>query len=147
MKKVKEWKFESDRNEHSKLFKSQRERIVNAINSAKISRRWSYDAVGDSMSQHQWNQTLISKIFIVNAEFGGHAIICSSEISVILEDSIIFFQDSSLLNSSGFNFIGMLDSLKLYVDSYLPSRILLLIKNDFFTSTNPECAVIYVDGI
>lgn len=146
MKKIKEWKSEKDIKESREIDKAQRQKIINAINNAKITRRWSYTP-GADYSQNQWNQTLAQKIFEVNKEFGGHALICSSEISSILMDSYMFVPDSGVMTYSSFNLLGMFGEFFLFVDMYLPARILIIIKSDFFISNNLECAVIYVDGL
>lgn len=147
MKKIKEWKSERLNNEFIELEKAQREKIVVAINNAKIKHRWSYVPTEKFYAQNQWNQTLIQKIFSVSDEFGGNGLICSCEISAILMDSSVFFPDSTPMTSSSFNFLGMLGSLSLFLDTYMPAIILIIIKSDFFTSSNPECAIIYVDNL
>lgn len=151
MIKVKEWKSEREKAESEEFEKARRKKIIDAINSAKIRHRWDYSGLRDSSvlfgTQNDWNKTLVSKILEVNKEFGGNGVICSSEVSAILMDSIHFTPGDNMITTESFNFLGMLDYLPLFVDIFLPSSFLLIIRGDFFTSEHPECAVIYVDGI
>ena len=137
--------------EHKAFEKACRKRVLDAINSATIRHRWNYAEMANNPTlfgtQNDWNQTLIAKINEVNKEFGGTDIICSSEISCILMDSYFFEPSNNLITTDEFNFMGLLGSLFLYVDIFLPASILIIVRKDFFTSEHPECAVIYVYGI
>ena len=151
MIKVKEWKSEREKAESEEFEKARRKKIIDAINGAKIVHHWNYAELATNPvmfgTQNDWNKTLVSKVLEVNKEFGGNGVICSSEVSAILMDSINFTPGDNMITTESFNFLGMLDYLPLFVDVFLPSPFLLIIRGDFFISEHPECAVIYVDGI
>ena len=146
MKKIRDWKTEKDEQDFKK---STRAKIKNAINNAVIKEKWSYKSEAEFYSQNQWNLTLLDKIKEVNKAFKGQALICSPEALAVLEDNALF----DISTSSGdvirneIRMAGVIDGLFLFVDYYIPAKIILIVKSDFFTSDNPDCAVIFIENL
>lgn len=158
MKKIRDWKTEKDEQDFKK---STRAKIKNAINNAVIKEKWSYKPEAEFYSQNQWNLTLLDKIKEVNKVFKGQALICSPEAFAVLEDTAFSFNNEK--TNELFNFdvsntvkyvveaeikmVGVFDGLFVFLDYYIPAKILLIVKSDFFTSDNPDCAVIFIDNL
>jgi len=39
------------------------------------------------------------------------------------------------------------ETFTIMIDAYLPTPIVLIVKDDFFTSSNPDCVVILIDNL
>ena len=146
MKKITDWKLEKDEQD----FKSStRAKIKKAINSATIIGKWSYKPGVDFYSQNQWNLTLLEKIKEVNETFKGQALICSPEALAVLEDNALFdlsiSSDDVIKNEIRMS--GVIDGFFVFVDYYISAKILIIVRNDFFTSENPDCAVIFIENL
>ncbi|MEK6829060.1 MAG: hypothetical protein AABY15_02955 [Nanoarchaeota archaeon] len=130
--------------------KKRRIKLVDAINHSKRLFRWSYKPIGDSQLQHDWIQTLLTKINEANKDFEGTIIMASNEINAILGD-IEFFEfaqsSESQIVTSVYKTGVLAEKFTVYADAYLPATHLLIAKDDFFTSDSPECAVIYVSDL
>lgn len=148
MKKIRDWKTEKDEQDFKK---STRAKIKNAINNAVIKEKWSYKPEAEFYSQNQWNLTLLDKIKEVNKVFKGQALICSLEAFAVLEDNELFNFDVSntvkYVVEAEIKMVGVFDGLFVFLDYYIPAKILLIVKSDFFTSDNPDCAVIFIDNL
>lgn len=147
MKKVREWKYYKEEVEKTEATKDRRAKIFKAINKTNRVFKWDYSMGGSDCTQNDWNQTLVTMINQANKDFGGTALIVSSEVGVIIEDFIYFEHISDKINDISFYKFGTLNKLLVYLDPYLPGPILLIIKDDFFTSDDPDCVVIKIDGI
>lgn len=154
MQKVNEWKSEKDELEKLALMKGSRERITKAINNAKVKLTWSYapEWTG-AFTQMDWNYTLLSKINEANKGFEGRNIICSSEVVAVLQD-MVYFENTmeeiitELKVAPGMYYAGTLASrYHVTIDPYLPEQYLLIVKDDFWTSSNPECVLVIVTNI
>lgn len=146
MKKIRDWKTEKDEKDFKK---SIRAKIKNAINNAIIKEKWSYKPDADFYSQNQWNLTLLDKVKEVNKVFKGQALICSPEALAVLEDNALFdistSSDDVIRNEIRLS--GVIDGLFLFVDYYIPAKILIIVRSDFFTSDSPDCAVIFIENL
>lgn len=138
MKNVKDWKNQT-----------QREKIIYAINNAKHKENWSSKRLFDDvLTQSDWNATLLTAINQANKNFGGNILIVSSEVNAILR-SIMLYNPSNSKTTNGGDLYksGTIGEFTVFVDVYLPSSILLIVKQDFFTSSNPDGVVVLVNGV
>ena len=146
MKTAKEWKADKDLSP----LKARRQRIVDAINKSIRLSKWSYKVTSADFTQNDWNSTLMTAINFANKDFGGTTIIASSEVNAIISGMILFepIRTDTISMGADFYISGTLASkFTVFVDPYLPAPILLVVKDDFFTADNPDCAVIKVDDI
>ena len=148
MKKVREWKYYQDVAKETEITKARREKIISAMSKTNRRFRWDYKGMGDvAYKQNDWNQTLMAMINQANKDFGGNALVASAEVAAIIEDFIYFQPISDTITDISFYKTGTLNGMIVYTDPYLPAPVLLIIKDDFFTSDNPDCVVIMIDGI
>lgn len=145
MKKIKEWKYYKEEIEKIKSFAK---KLTSAANKTNKRFRWNYKGIGDvECAQNDWNQTLMTVINQANKDFGGTGLIVSNEAAVIIEDLAFFDYIIDTTANASFYKFGTLNGMIVYKDSYLPAHIILIIKDDFFTSDNPDCVVIIIDGL
>lgn len=145
MKTAKEWKAEKDLSP----LQERRQRISDAINKSIRLSKWSYRMSASNCTQNDWNSTLMTAINMANKEFGGSTLIASSEVNAILSEMILFepIKTGAIEMGADFYVSGTIGSFIVFVDPYLPASFLLIVKDDFFTTDNPECAVIKIDDI
>lgn len=149
MKKIQDWKEEKESKE---FMDSVRTRMYDSMKNSIVRDRWDYKRADGYQNQLIWNQTLLQKIKEVNKKFGGSLIITSPEIACILEDNPSFTHIENDVNyevkeNNTFYTMGSIEGFLVIIDCYLAARVLLIIKDDFFTTANPECAVIMIDNL
>jgi hypothetical protein len=147
MKKVKEWKHHQDEAKETEVTKARREKIINAMSKTNKRFRWDYSMRIGEHTQNDWNQTLMTMINMANKDFGGTALIVSHEAAVIIEDFVFFEHAVDTITDISFYKFGTLNGMIVYTDPYLPAPVILIIKDDFFISDNPDCVVIMIDGL
>jgi hypothetical protein len=127
-----------------------REQIRKAVNSAQVVKRWDYTGhrqiEGESF-QSDWNQTLISLVNQVAKEIDADTIITSPEVNAILSDSQFYTPIEDVASVHTFFRAAKLSKYTVYVECYLPASLLIVCRDDIFTSEHPVCGVIYVDNI
>jgi len=146
MKKVREWKYcqESD---NIKPIRDRASKIGKATKKTNKIFSWNYKMGGGEYTQNDWNQTLMTVINQANKDFGGTALIASSVAGVIIEDLLFFEYISDGIVDKNFYKFGTFNNMLVYIDSYMPDTVILIIKDDFFTSDDPDCVVIRIDGV
>jgi len=147
MKKVKEWKTHQDDAKENEVTKARREKTINAMSKTSRRFRWDYSMRIGEHTQNDWNQTLMTMINMANKDFGGTALIVSHEAAVIIEDFVFFEHAVDTITDISFYKFGTLNGMIVYTDPYLPAPVILIIKDDFFISDNPDCVVIIIDGL
>lgn len=144
IKKIKEW----INNNHSE---NKKQRILAIIHASIRRYSWSYTPSTEYVgAQIMWNQTLMTKIIEANAHFNGNTIIASAEINAILEDLHHYcpvVNGDNKFNLDFHHMATLLNRFNVYVDPYLPSQVLLIVHEDFFTAENPDGVIITVGNI
>jgi len=146
MKKIKEWKYCQESDEIKSL-KDRAAKIGKATKKTNKIFTWDYKMGGGEYTQNDWNQTLMTVINQANKDFGGTALIASSVAGVIIESLLFFEYIADGITNKHFYKFGTLNNMLVYIDAYMPDTTILIVKDDFFTSDDPDCVAIRIEGV